>query len=77
MASAWSGTADGQEGELYVGRMVVEFEVVVDDGVVDVIGLDQVLECSGTFLWGFFDVDGLDGRQVELESRSIAAGQEI
>jgi len=60
-----------------VGRMVVELEVVVDDGVVDVIGLDQVLECSGTFLWSFFNVDGVDGRQVEFESRSIAARQEI
>ena len=52
--------------------MIVKFEVVVDYRVVDMIGLDQVLECSGTFLWCFFDVDGLDGRQVESESRSIA-----
>lgn len=57
--------------------MVVEFEVVVDDRVVDVIGLDQVLECSSSFLWGFFDVDGLDGRQIEFESRSIATRQEV
>jgi hypothetical protein len=62
MASARSGTADAQEGKSYVGRMVVEFEVVVDDGVVDVIGFDQVLECSGSFLWCFFDVDRLDRR---------------
>jgi hypothetical protein len=57
MASARSGTADAREGELYMRRMVMEFEVVVDDGVVDVIGLDQVLECSRSFLWCFLDVD--------------------
>lgn len=46
-----------EKGKSYVGRMVVEFEVVVDDGVVDVVGLDQVLECSCSFLWCFFNVD--------------------
>lgn len=64
--------AKEQEGELYVGSVVVEFEVVVDDGVVDVIGLDQVLECSSSFLGSFFNVDRLDRRQVELEGGSIA-----
>ena len=64
-------------GELYVGRMVVELEVVVYDGVVDVIGLDQVLECSSSFFWSFFNVDRLDRRQVKLESRSIATRKEI
>lgn len=54
--------AKEQEGELYVRCVVVEFEVVVDDGVVDVIGLDQVLECSGSFLGSFFNVDRLDRR---------------
>ena len=44
-------------GELYVWRMVVEFEVVVDDGVVDVVGLDQVLEGAWDFFGRFFDVD--------------------
>jgi hypothetical protein len=57
--------------------MIVEFEVVIDDGVVDVIGLDQVLESSRSFLWCFFDVDRLDRRYVELERGSIAARQEI
>jgi hypothetical protein len=45
--------------------------------MVDVIGLDQVLECSRSFFWCFLDVDGLDRRQVELEGRSIATRQEI
>lgn len=49
-------------------RMVVELEVVVDDGVVDVVGLDQVLEGTRSFLWRFFNVDGLDRSQVEFES---------
>lgn len=57
--------------------MIVEFEVVVDDGVVDMIGLDQMLECSRSFLWCFFNVDRLDGRYIELESGPIATRQEI
>lgn len=71
--SARTVLAKEQEGELYVGCVVVELEVVVDDGVVNVVGFDQVLECSGSFLWGFFNVDRLDRRQVELEGGSIAA----
>lgn len=45
----------------YVGRMVVKLEIVVDDGVVDVVRLDQVLESACSFLGCFFDVDRLDG----------------
>jgi hypothetical protein len=75
MTSARSGMTE--KGKSYVGRMVVEFEVVVDNRVVDVIGLDQVLECSCSFFGCLFNVDGLNRRQVELQSRSIAARQEI
>ena len=57
--------------------MIVKFEVVVDYRVVDMIGLDQVLECSRSFLWCFFNVDRLDGRYVELERGPIATRQEI
>jgi hypothetical protein len=66
-----------EERGSYVGRMVVEFEVVIDNRVVDVIGLDQVLECSCSFFGCLFNVDGLDRRQVDLESRSIATRQKI
>lgn len=62
ITSARCGMAKEQERELYVGCVVVKLEVVVDDGVVNVIGFDQVLECSSSFLGGFFDVDRLDGR---------------
>ena len=52
--------------------MVVELEVMVDNRVVDVIGLDQVLECSGSFLGRFFNVDRLYRGQIELEGGAIA-----
>lgn len=55
--SARSVLAKEQEGELYMRCVVVELEVVIDDGVVDVIGLDQVLECSSSFLGSLFNVD--------------------
>jgi hypothetical protein len=77
MTSVRSGMVEKEERDSYVWRMIVEFEVVVDDGVVDVVGLDQVLECSCSFLRCFFDVDRLDRRQVEFKSRSIATRQEI
>ena len=64
-------------GELYVWRMVVKLEVVVDDGVVDVVGLDQVLEGAWDFLGRFFDIDRLDGWEVELHGGSVAAREEV
>ena len=43
-------------------RMVVELQVVVDDRVVDVVGLDQVFQGSRSLLWCFFDIDDIDRR---------------
>lgn len=36
--------------------MVVEAKFVVDDAVINVIRLDQVLQCSCSLLGSFFDV---------------------
>jgi hypothetical protein len=57
--------------------MVVEFEMVVDDWVVDVVCLDQVLESACSLFWSLFNVDGFDGMQVEFEDWSMAAGEEV
>lgn len=36
--------------------VIVKSQVVVDDAVVDVVGLDQVFECSSSLFRQFFDV---------------------
>lgn len=40
--------------------MVLELKVVIDDGVVDVVGSDQVFECTLSFIRRLFDVVYLD-----------------
>lgn len=44
----------------YVRRMVVELEMVVDDGMVDVVRFDEVFKSASAFLWPLFDVVHLD-----------------
>lgn len=58
----------------------MEAEVVVDDAMVDVVGLDQVLQCSRSLLRSFFDIvhvalgeldAGGEGRSPRRERREL------
>lgn len=49
----------------HVWCVVVETEVVVYDGVVRVVGFEEVLQRAGTFLCGGFDIVRWDGGDVD------------
>lgn len=40
--------------------MVLKLEVVIDNGMVDVVGSDQVFKCTLSFIRRLFDVVYLD-----------------
>jgi len=58
-----------------VRRMVVECEIVVYDGVVGMIGLEQVLERSRSLFRRSFDVVNLYRRQVDFEMWRFACAK--
>lgn len=55
-----SGMSPEGKGSTYVRRIVVRLEVVVNDGMVDMICPDQVLDGSGSLLGRFLDFVDLD-----------------
>jgi hypothetical protein len=48
-----------------VRGVVVELQVVVDDGVIGVVALDEVLQTPGAAALGCFDIVDVDGWQVD------------
>ena len=42
-------------------HVVVELEVVIDDGMLGMVELDEVFEGSSSLVWVCFDIVGLDG----------------
>lgn len=62
--------------------MVVEAQLVVDDAVVDVVGLEQVLERARALLWLLFDIVNvrlwqLDAAVEEATPRRQRRGSEV
>lgn len=53
----------------YVRRMIVELQVVIDDGVVDVVCPDQMLERPRSLLGRLFNLVNLDRGNVHALSR--------
>ena len=49
-----------------VGCVVGELEVMVEDGVVDVVGFDEVFQRARPFLWLMFDI--MNGHWLKVES---------
>lgn len=60
-----------QRASAYVRCMVMKAQVMVDNRVVDMVCLEKVLQRSGSFLGGRFDIVDLNRRQ--LDSRIMRA----
>ncbi|KAG7128022.1 hypothetical protein HYQ46_010339 [Verticillium longisporum] len=76
MTSAGESCHGSSSFETNLGGVVVELQIVVDDGVVDVVGLDEVLEAPRSLLGVCLDVVHLDGRQVDGLRGIVGAGDE-
>ncbi len=53
-------------------HVIVVLKVVVYDGVVDVVGSDEMFESPGPFFWSSFDIVDLYGGDVDGLSRICA-----
>jgi hypothetical protein len=58
-----------------MGQMIMEFKIMVYDGVVNMIGLEQVLERSRVLFWSGLDIMNFDrGNSYGLIRAEIPAG---
>jgi hypothetical protein len=73
LSSAARSSLDGV-GEIYVRCLVWKLQVVIEDGIVGVICLEKVLNCSRFSFWLYFEIEYWDW--LEIDAAVVSTGEE-